>query len=268
MMKYKFGFIGCGNMGGALCTAVAKKESDAAICVCDGVKEKTDALCARFSNLTAVSLTELIAESEYVFLGVKPQSLPGLFDSIKKDLANRRDIVFITMAAGKSIADIEALCGFEPAIIRIMTNTPVSVGKGVILFDRNAKVGEKELTDFRNALSDAGVLCPIPEAKIDAAGAVSGCGPAFVYMFIEALADGAVLCGIPRSDALLYAAATIEGAARLAIESGEHPEKLKDNVCSPGGTTIAGVKALEDAGFRAAAINAVEAAYEKTLKLK
>ncbi len=267
-MKYKFGFIGCGNMGGALCTAVAKKESDAAICVCDGVKEKTDALCARFANITAVSVTELIAESEYVFLGVKPQSLRGLFDSIKNDLVNRHGIVFISMAAGKSIADIEALCGFEPAIIRIMPNTPVSVGKGVILFDTNGKVGERELTDFKNALSGAGVLCPIPEDKIDAAGAVSGCGPAFVYMFIEALADGAVLCGIPRSDALLYAASTVEGAARLVTESGEHPEKLKDNVCSPGGTTIAGVKALEEAGFRAAAVNAVEAAYEKTLKLK
>ena len=110
----------------------------------------------------------------------------------------------------------------------------MSVGKGVILFDRNAKVGEKELADFRNALSDAGVLCPIPEAKIDAAGAVSGCGPAFFYM------DDPVA---------LY-------------------DKFIKNVCSPGGTTIAGVKALENAGFRAAAINAVEAAYEKTLKLK
>ncbi len=267
-MKYKFGFIGCGNMGGALCTAVAKKECDAAICVCDGVKEKTDALCARFSNITAVSLTELIYETKYVFLGVKPQSLQGLFDSIKNDLMNRQDIVFISMAAGKSVADIEALCGFKPAIIRIMPNTPVSVGKGVILFDVNEKVGEKDVGEFENALSAAGVLCRISENKIDAAGALSGCGPAFVYMFIEALADGAVLCGIPRSDALLYAAATIEGAARLAIESGEHPEKLKDNVCSPGGTTIAGVKALEDAGFRAAAINAVEAAYKKTLKMK
>ncbi len=267
-MKYKFGFIGCGNMGGALCTAVAKKESDTSICVCDGVKEKTDALCARFQNITAVSLTELISETEYVFLGVKPQSLQGLFDSIKNDLVNRHDIVFISMAAGKSVADIEVLCGFKPAIIRIMPNTPVSVGKGVILFDVNEKVNEKVLAEFESALSAAGVLCRISENKIDAAGALSGCGPAFVYMFIEALADGAVLCGIPRSDALLYAAATIEGAARLAIESGEHPEKLKDNVCSPGGTTIAGVKALEDAGFRAAAINAVEAAYEKTLKMK
>lgn len=267
-MKYKFGFIGCGNMGGALCTAVARKESNEPICVCDGVKEKTEALSERFSNITAVTLNELIAESEYVFLGVKPQSLAGLFNSMRDDLIKRQDIVFITMAAGKSIADIEALCGFTPEIIRIMPNTPVSVGKGVILYDYNSKVGEKELSDFKNALSGAGVLCPIPETKIDAAGAVSGCGPAFAYMFIEALADGAVLCGIPRNDALLYAAATIEGAARLAIESGEHPEKLKDNVCSPGGTTIAGVKALEDAGFRAAAINAVEAAYEKTLKLK
>lgn len=267
-MKYKFGFIGCGNMGGALCTAVAKTEKESAICVCDGVKEKTDAFCSNFKNITATDLDELIAESEYVFLGVKPQSLPGLFDSIRDKLAKRKDIVLISMAAGKSISDIETFCGFSPAVIRIMPNTPVSVGKGVILYDFNDKTSEKALSDFTHALSGAGVLSRIPESKIDAAGAVSGCGPAFVYMFIEALADGAVLCGIPRSDALLYAAATIEGAAKLALESNEHPEKLKDNVCSPGGTTIAGVKALEEAGFRAAAINAVEAAYEKTLKLK
>lgn len=267
-MKYKFGFIGCGNMGGALCKAVAKKEKDEKICVCDGVKEKTDAMCSEFSNVAAVSLTEVIEESEYIFLGVKPQSLSGLFSEIGDKLKKRRNVTIISMAAGKTLADIEALCGFVPAIIRIMPNTPVSVGKGVILYDKNEKVGEKELFDFKKALSDAGILCPLPESKIDAAGSVSGCGPAFVYMLIEALADGAVLCGIPRDDAILYAAAMTEGAARLVIESGEHPEKLKDNVCSPGGTTIAGVKALEEAGFRAAAINAVEAAYKKTSALK
>lgn len=267
-MKYKFGFIGCGNMGGALCSAVASKETEAKICVCDGIKEKADVLAEKYGNISVVELPELVNEAEYIFLGVKPQSLHGLFETIKDGLSARKNLVIVSMAAGKSISDIEALCGFEPAIIRIMPNTPVSVGKGVILYTANGKTGAEALNGFLEALSGAGTLCRIDESKIDAAGAVSGCGPAFVYMFIEALADGAVLCGIPRNDALLYAAATIEGAAKLAIESGEHPEKLKDNVCSPGGTTIAGVKVLEEAGFRAAAINAVEAAYEKTLKLK
>ncbi len=267
-MKYDFGFIGCGNMGGALCGAVASNPAGFSICVCDSDKTKTDIFEKNFSKVKAVDVHELIKNSEYVFLGVKPQSLAGLFESIKEDLSARQDIVLISMAAGKSISDIETLSGINPAVIRIMPNTPVSVGKGVVLYDANKKVTDKNIADFTAALFCAGTVSRLDESKIDAAGALSGCGPAFVYMFIEALADGAVMCGVSRKDALLYAAATVEGAARLALESDKHPEELKDNVCSPGGTTIAGVKALEDSAFRAAAINAVVAAYEKTLNLK
>ena len=114
----------------------------------------------------------------------------------------------------------------------------------------------------------AGKLDPIPEDKIDAASALSGCGPAFVYMFAEALSDGAVECGLPRDKAMLYAAQTLLGAAKLLKESGKHPGALKDAVCSPGGTTIAGVHALEDGAFRASTMNAVKRAYERTLELK
>ena len=126
----------------------------------------------------------------------------------------------------------------------------------------------EELSAFASLLTDAGTLDPIPEHLIDAASALAGCGPAFVDLFLEALSDGAVACGLPREKALLYAAQTVEGAAKAARLSGEHPGRLKDVVCSPAGSTIQGVRALERGGFRSAAMEAVIAAYERNLELK
>ena len=116
-------------------------------------------------------------------------------------------------------------------------------------------------------MAPAGLVDQVPEGMIDAASAVSGCGPAYVYLFIEALADGGVACGLPRDKAQAYAAQMVAGAAQMVLQSGQHPGALKDAVCSPGGTTIQGVRTLEEGGFRAAAMDAVIAAYEKTLEL-
>ena len=148
-----------------------------------------------------------------------------------------------------------------------MPNTPASVGEGMILFAANA-AAECDIPLFLDVLAKAGTLDRLDERLIDAAACISGCGPAFVYMFAEALADGGVACGLPRDKALLYAAKTLKGAAEVILESGAHPEALKDAVCSPGGTTIEGVHALEEGSFRATAQNAVIAAYEKTLLMK
>ena len=151
-------------------------------------------------------------------------------------------------------------------MIRIMPNTPVALGAGMILYTL-AGVEKNVETDFLKIFEKAGVFDKIPEDKIDAASALSGCGPAFVYAFAEALADGAVECGVPRDKAGIYAAQTLLGAAEMLKEYG-HPADLKDAVCSPGGTTIAGIHALEKAGFRNAAMDAVTAAYKRTLELK
>ena len=151
-------------------------------------------------------------------------------------------------------------------VIRMMPNTPAAVGAGVVQYCGRL-VTVEELDDFAALIAPAGLVDPVSEGLIDAASAVSGCGPAFAYLFLEALADGGVACGLPRDKAVAYAAQMLEGSARMVLESGKHPGALKDAVCSPGGTTIQGVRALEERGFRAAAMDAVIAAYEKTLKL-
>jgi pyrroline-5-carboxylate reductase len=174
--------------------------------------------------------------------------------------------VLVTMAAGLTMARIRELAGRDYPIIRIMPNTPVSIGKGVVLYT-GADVSEADWAEFLAAMQPAGRLEELPETLIDAGSAVSGCGPAFVYLFIEALADGGVECGLPRDKALQLAAQTVSGAAELVLQSGRHPGALKDAVCSPGGTTIAGVHALEKGAFRALGMDAVRAAYDKTLSL-
>jgi pyrroline-5-carboxylate reductase len=171
------------------------------------------------------------------------------------------------MAAGVAMADIRGMVGADYPIIRIMPNTPVAVGQGMVLYDHTENVSEEALAAFRDFMGFAGRLDPLPEKLIDAGSAVSGCGPAFACLFMEALADGGVACGLPRAKAMEYAAQMLLGTAALALESGQHPGQLKDAVCSPGGSTIAGVRALEQGGFRAAAMNAVEEAYYRTLEL-
>ena len=267
-MKYKFGFIGCGNMGSALAQAVAKAVDPTQIALCDADINKAAAL-AEACGTAIETLDGVVGECQYIFLAVKPQGFEGLFAQMRPMLETRRErVVLISMAAGVSIAAIEALAGNQLPIIRIMPNTPVSVGAGMILHSANSAVKQEEIDSFLSALSYAGELNALPEEKSDAASALSGCGPAFVYLFAEGLADGAVECGLAREQANLYAAQTLLGAAKLLLESGKHPGELKDAVCSPGGTTIAGVHALETGAFRATAMNAVVAAYEKTLKLK
>ena len=267
-MSTTSGFIGCGNMGGALIEAASKVVTPACILISDRDQKKRDALVSRL-GVTATT-TEGIADSaDYIFLGVKPQVFGNLFEELSPLLAKReKKPVLVTMAAGLSISTIEKMAGCTCGVIRIMPNTPVAVGEGMILYTSNAQVDESQLEAFCGFLCAAGCMDRIDENKIDAASALSGCGPAFVYLFAEALADGAVECGLPREQAMLYAAQTIKGAAELMLQSGKHPGELKDAVCSPGGTTIAGVHALEDGGLRATAMGAVNAAYKRTLELK
>lgn len=262
----KYGFIGCGNMGGALARAAAKAVFAEEILVSDRDSAKT----AAFSAETGVAVgdtAKVAAECTYIFLGVKPQMLADMFAEIKPVLESRGDrFVLVSMAAGVKIARIKELAGADYPVIRIMPNIPASVGEGMILYCTDGVTAD-ETDGFLQLMSRAGKLCPLDEKLIDAGCAVSGCGPAYAFMFIEALADGGVQCGLPRDKAILLAAQTLLGSAKMVIENGTHPGVLKDAVCSPGGTTIAGVHALETSAFRGAAAEAVLAGYERTLEL-
>ena len=257
----KIGFIGCGNMGGALAAAAAKHE-DAEIRLFDTNEAKASALAERIGG--NVCNIDSVCECDLVFLGVKPHIIPIVADEIASKVAASGATV-ISMAAGVSIIKLEVMLGEVP-IIRIMPNTPAEVGHGMILYTANAK-GEEAIPLFLEAMAAAGKFDAIEERLIDAASAISGCGPAFVYMFIEALADGGVMSGLPRDKAMLYAAETLIGAAEVVKQTGRHPGALKDAVCSPGGSTIEGVKALEDGKMRGTIMEAVIASYEKTVKL-
>ena len=261
-----FGFIGAGNMGGALARAVAKSVDPANITLSDAFKEKAEELAAALG--AKADKAEAVAEKcDFIFLGVKPQVMAAMLAQISPVLKARKDkFVLVSMAAGVAIADIRRMVGSDYPVIRIMPNIPASVGEGVILFDTTDNVSEVDVAVFQKAMAGAGLVDRLPEKLIDAGSALSGCGPAFVSLFIEALADGAVACGLPRDKAMAYACQTLIGSAKI-VQTGMHPAVLKDAVCSPGGTTIAGVKALEEGGLRKSAISAVVAAYDRTLEL-
>ncbi len=265
-MKSTFAFIGTGNMGGALAKAAAKVMDPEKILLTNKTQSKAELLAAQ---LGAKAVTkEEAARATYIFLGVKPQMMAGMLAEIGPVLAARKDrFILVSMAAGLTMADIQTLAGGPYPVIRIMPNTPVAIGQGVILYDATADVTEDELTVFCHHLSEGGLLDRLPEHLIDAGSAVSGCGPAFADLFVEALADGGVANGLPRAKAQAYAAQMLKGAAALILESGQHPGALKDAVCSPGGSTIAGVRALEQRAFRAAVMEAVDAAVKRTKEL-
>ena len=261
----KVGFIGTGNMGSALARAV-RRTSYAEVLLYDKSEDKAQVLASDIGAV-ATDLATLAKEANIIFLGVKPNILPFVLRDLAPFFRGRPDLTLISMAAGVAISKIEEALGFKAPIIRIMPNTPVAYGRGMILYSASENVAPPALSQFEKILECAGTLDRINETQIDAGSAISGCGPAFAYMFLEALADGGVAAGLPRDKALLYAAHMLEGAAVTALESGEHPGALKDAVCSPGGSTIEGVVTLEEGGFRGTVSDAVIAAYEKTVAL-
>lgn len=264
-MQYEIGFIGCGNMGGALAQAVAKTVCGKKIALCDFDTNKVLALQEIFGGVRATA-KDIAHNAKFIVIGVKPQVAEDALKEISEILKNRTGVTVITMMAGVSISAVQKMIGKDLPVIRIMPNTPAMLGAGMILYACKG-VDEETEKAFLTSFAKAGVFDKLPEDKIDAGSALSGCGPAFVYAFAEALADAGVECGLPRDKALLYASQTLLGASEMLLKFG-HPADLKDAVCSPGGTTIAGIHALEKAGFRGATMEAVLSAYKRTLELK
>ncbi|MBO4889034.1 MAG: pyrroline-5-carboxylate reductase [Firmicutes bacterium] len=262
----KIGFIGSGVMGSALAKAVSRS-GEGTILVSDVDTKKAEALAKELGGQTALN-NEIAREADYIFLAVKPQYMAGMLEGIKDVLAAREDrFVIVSMAAGLAIRRIKELAGGDYPLIRIMPNTPASIGQGVVIVSPDQLVTEEEISLAMAMLSPAGKLVRLSEKQLDAGGSISGCGPAFVDLFVEALADGGVLCGVPRKEAMELAAQMVLGSAALILESGKHPGELKDMVCSPGGTTIEGVRVLENGAFRSTVMEAVIASYEKNAKL-
>lgn len=258
----KYGFIGCGNMGGAVARALSESTKDILVSDRSG---KAAALAAQV-GISYGDNTRIAGECDRIFLCVKPHMMKDVLLPLQPLLAGRKPVL-ITMAAGLTTEQIEEFSGTALPVIRMMPNTPTAIGKGVIQYCRNALVTDEVLADWLADMAPCGLLDELEERLIDAASAISGSGPAYMYVFLEALADGAVACGIPRAKAMDYAAMTMVGAAELFLQTHTHPGALKDAVCSPGGSTIAGIRALEQGGFRGAAMDCVIATYQRNLEL-
>ena len=198
-------------------------------------------------------------------LSVKPQTMEDLLDEIAPAIDHRK--LVISIAAGISIHTIARKLGAGVRIVRTMPNTPALVGAGATALARGAHATDADLGEAKRLFEAVGIAHVVDEHLLDAVTGLSGSGPAFVFLAIEALADGGVKVGLARPVAMALAAQTVMGAAKLVLETGEHPGRLKDQVTSPGGTAIAGVHALEDGGLRAALISAVEAATRRSREL-
>ena len=258
----KYGFLGCGNMGGAIARALSQQTKDIAVSDRSGkASGLAQELGVQYSDNVSIA-----AECDRIFLAVKPHMMKDMLAPLQSALAERKPLL-ITMAAGLEIRQIEDFVGTHLPIIRIMPNTPTSVGKGIIPYCANDLVTEEMITDWLEDMSESGLLDPLEERLMDAASALSGSGPAYLYLMLEAMADGGVACGLPRAKAMDYAAMAMAGAAEIYLSTHQHPGALKDAVCSPGGSTIAGVRILEQRGFRGAAMDCVCAAYAKNKEL-
>ena len=260
----KIGFIGLGNMGASLAKAVLQTKTGDDLLLANRSQAKVDAFIADFGG-QASSNEEIFAEADVIFLGVKPAQFSDLLSQYQTILEKRESLLLISMAAGLTLEKLASLLPSQHRIIRMMPNTPASIGQGVISYTLSANCQSDDKEVFCQLLQHAGLLFEISEGLIDAATGLAGCGPAFVYLFIEALAG--VQTGLPRETALQMAAQTVLGAGQLVLESKQHPGVLKDQVCSPGGSTIAGVASLEAHAFRGTVMEAVKKAYKRTKKL-
>lgn len=254
-------FIGCGNMGGALAKAAAKSPRTDRLLLSNRTTEKAARLAEEL-GAEVCSNADAAREADVLFLAVKPQGLEAMVAGIRGELSARKRVLIVSMAAGWTLEELTALLGAQP-VVRIMPNIPVAVGGGVTMLCASDAVTEQEKALVKELLAASGMVSELSEPLMEAASGVTGCGPAFAAMFVDALADGAVACGLPRKEAIAYAAQMMKGTAELLLQSGEHPDALRDRVCSPGGSTIQGVRKLEEGAFRAAVMNAVIATWEK-----
>ena len=263
----KIGFIGLGNMAKAMIGGMLKQGIVGASDIIGSAKTEATRrkMEEEYGIKTSADNRQVAQQAQTLILAVKPVFFPEVIGEIKDVVDGEK--LLVSIAAGKTIAWIEEEFGKQIRLIRCMPNTPALVGAGCTAVCSNPFVTPEEEAFCRKLMESFGSAVAIPERLMDAAGAVGGSSPAFAFMFIEAMADGAVQAGMPRAQAYQFAAQAALGSAKMVLKTGRHPGELKDMVCSPGGTTIEGVKALEQNGFRAAVMGAIEACVEKSRKL-
>lgn len=261
-----FGFIGTGNMGSALSQVVAGSVGGENIWLANRTPAKAQKLAQELG--AHYGTNEDCAGCTYVFLAVKPQMMEGVLEQLRPVLAARKDrFVLVSVATGLEVNTLQRMAGGDYPVIRVMPSTPVTVGACVAIYCCSEQVTAEEEAEMVQLLQPCGMVDKLDEHLFNAGAAVAGSGVGFAAVMIEAMADGAVACGLPRPKAIAYASWALMGMGKLQLHTGQHPGVLKDAVCSPGGSTIAGVHALEAGGFRAAAMQAIEATCARNKEL-
>lgn len=260
----RLGIIGCGNMakailGGALKANVVAKEN---VMVSAAHQESIEKTAEQFGVQTTLDNAKVAEYADVVILAVKPIYYEAVIAEIAEKVTMEK--IFVSIAPGKTMEWLQERVGEGKKIVRTMPNTPALVGEGMTAVCYNEQMGESDKQCVMNILSSFGKAEEISEYMMDAVVAVSGSSPAYVYMFIEAMADAAVAEGLPRAAAYQFAAQAVYGSAKMVLETGLHPGVLKDQVCSPGGTTIQAVEVLEKNGMRSAVMEAMTACAEKS----
>ena len=265
----KFGFIGCGNMGGSILRGFIKNN----ICSCNEVfvfdKNETQLNCIKneLKVNTCSNYTELISQVEYVVLAVKPNVFPILLKELSP-LIKKYNSKIISIAAGLSILKIEQMLNLNTTpIVRVMPNINATIGMSTSGYCYNSFVSSNDLENIKKAFNSIGSLFFIEEDKFSIFSAIASCSPAFVYLFIDSLAKGATKAGLSKKDALQIVTNTIIGSSEMFLKSKKHPHELIDMVCSPGGTTIEGICTLEDNNFQQTIVKAIDKAIDKDKKL-
>lgn len=264
---YQFGFIGAGNMGFAIMKGLLKVFSPEQITFYESNAQRAEDVAARTGVTAAESGLACVSSSAYVILAVKPQQLGAAVEEIRGGISGGQ--ILISIAPGVRVSELKEWFGADCRVVRAMPNTPALVGEGMtgVCYDQAAFSREEQET-LRCFFESFGRMAVVEEKLIDAVVCVSGSSPAYVYLFMEALADSGVRYGLPRDMAYEMAAQAVLGSAKMLLETGEHPGRLKDQVCSPGGTTIEAVAALEECGLRSAVMKACEACYQKCSNIR
>jgi pyrroline-5-carboxylate reductase len=261
----KIGFIGAGNMAEAMIKGLLASEVKTELAVSDSSVERLEVIRTVYGIEGVSKDNKKVADfADVLVLAVKPQIISVILRQLKGRV---RDKLIVSIAAGITTEYIESVLGDETRIVRVMPNTPALVLSGAAAVCGGKAATDEDLATVKGMLDAVGSCIIVDESKMDAVTGLSGSGPAYVYQFIEALSDAGVKMGLMRADATLLAAQTVMGAAQMVIETKKHPGELKDSVTSPGGTTICGLHELEKGGMRAAVMNAVEAATEKSKEL-